>query len=141
MPTDPAQYPPIPPGGVSNSNLNWGVQAHGHHVTASQTNTYGQQPTQELAPAQAAFTEAIEALRTELASLRTQFPHTIPLGEAEYADTILAELEADATAPELRPHALRRGIDATTSALGSIGQLAAGVAALRAAYEGFLPLF
>ncbi|MFG2728974.1 DUF5955 family protein [Streptomyces canus] len=136
----PTQHPPLPPGGVSNSNFNYGVQAHGHNVNASQTNTYGHQPNQELPPAQAALTEAIEALRTELASLRGQCPHAIPAGEAEYADTVLAELEADATAPQPRPHALRRGIDAATSALGSIGQLAAGVAALRTAYEGFLPL-
>ncbi|MCT9077535.1 DUF5955 family protein [Streptomyces fulvoviolaceus] len=137
MPTDPAQYPPFLHGGVSNSNLNWGVQAHGHDVNASQTNTYGQQPTPELATAQAALTEAIEALRTELASLRAQFPQAIPAGEAEYADAVLAELETDVTDPQPRPHALRRGIDAVTSTLGSIGQLAAGVAALRTAYEGF----
>jgi hypothetical protein len=122
-----------------NHGANYGIQVSGQARDINQTNTYGQQPSQALPPDQAALAKAVEALRAELTAFRAHSPHAIAQAEAEYLDTTLAELGAGAAAPKPERHVLRRGIDALTSALAPVAQLATGVAALRTAYEGIFP--
>ncbi|MEV5595987.1 DUF5955 family protein [Streptomyces sp. NPDC052496] len=115
------QYGPIAGGPGARA-----VARHTHPAAA---------PPADPPPAQTELLRAVAALRRDLATLIAERPGELAPDAAQDAEHSLAQAESEAGRTPPRQGTLRRRIQTVADALGGVGALAAGVAAVQTAFD------